>query len=206
MPLSPSELQRSRRELRRTLLARRNAVPTLVAHHAAESAGRHLAASAPFRAAERVAGYVALAGELDPAPLLHAAPGAGKTVYLPRVLDAQHMEFVRWQAGDPLQPGRFGIPEPAPDPTQILAPEALDLVLMPLLGFDAHGNRLGFGGGFYDRAFAFKHDGGACPLLCGYAYAWQETALLTAADWDVRLDAVVTERGMTVFDPNQGSI
>ncbi len=205
MPSFPSDLQKSRYELRRRMLARRNAVPTSVARHAAESAGRHLAASAPFRTAERMAGYVALEGELDPAPLLHAAPGAGKTVYLPRVLDAQHMEFIRWQAGDPLQPGRFGIPEPAPDPTRILAPEALDLVLVPLLGFDAHGNRLGFGGGFYDRAFAFKHEGYACPLLCGYAYAWQETALLTAADWDVRLDAVVTERGMTVFDPNRGS-
>jgi 5-formyltetrahydrofolate cyclo-ligase len=205
MPSSPSNLQRSRRELRHKVLARRNAVPALVARHAAESAGRHLAASAPFRAAEHVAGYVALAGELDPAPLLHTALGTGKAVYLPCVLHAQRMEFVRWQASDPLQPNRFGILEPTPDPTRMLAPEVLDLVLVPLLGFDAHGNRLGFGGGYYDRTFAFKHDGSACPLLCGYAYAWQETAALKAADWDVRLDAVVTERGMTVFDPHRDS-
>lgn len=147
-----------------------------------------------------MAAYAALAGELDPAPLIDAAFQAGKAVYLPRILDTQRMEFVRWQMGEPLQPNRFGIPEPLPGATDILAPEALDLVLVPLLGFDAHGNRLGFGAGFYDRAFAFKRDGRTRPTLCGYAYAWQQTPPLTAAEWDVGLDAVVTERGITTFN------
>ncbi|MGA7966548.1 MAG: 5-formyltetrahydrofolate cyclo-ligase [Gammaproteobacteria bacterium] len=199
MSSSPSQLKRTRSALRRELLARRNALPAAVIRESS-AAARHLAASAPFHAAECVAAYAALAGELDPAPLINAAFEAGKTVYLPRVLDAQRMEFVRWQTGDPLQPNRFGIPEPAPDATRILAPEALDLVLVPLLGFDAHGNRLGFGAGFYDRAFAFKRDGRTRPTLCGYAYAWQQTPPLITAEWDVALDVVVTERGITTFN------
>jgi len=194
---SSSHLERARHVLRRELLARRNAMSDGEAQAAA--AARHLAASPAFRSAARLAGYVALGGELDPAPLIEIACAAGKAVYLPRVLDAQHMEFTRWRPGERLHENRFGIPEPASDPTQVLAPEMLDLVLVPLLGFDSRGNRLGFGAGYYDRAFAFKQAKSTRPLLCGYAYAWQETPLLETADWDVALDAVATEQGMTHF-------
>ncbi|MGH8127958.1 MAG: 5-formyltetrahydrofolate cyclo-ligase [Gammaproteobacteria bacterium] len=200
MSSSPSQLERARCALRREFLARRNALPATVIHESSTATARHLAASAPFLTAECVAAYVALDSELDPVPLIDAAFEAGKTVYLPRVLDAQRMEFVRWQAGEPLQPNRFGIPEPTPDATHILAPETLDLVLVPLLAFDTKGNRLGFGAGFYDRTFAFKRDGRARPTLCGYAYTWQQTSSLPAAEWDVALDAVATERGTMTFD------
>ena len=197
---SLTELEHSRHELRRELLARRNAMPTAEARKAALEAARQLAASPGFRSAVRVAGYVALEHELDPAPVVQAALNAGKAVYLPRVLDSVHMEFVRWRAGEPLHANRFGIPEPAADPDRVLAPEDLDLALVPLLGFDGRGNRLGFGAGFYDRAFAFRRVDRAPPLLCGCAYAWQETGPLAAADWDVPLDAVVTEHGLRHFD------
>lgn len=188
-----------RHRLRREMLARRNAMPGQEARAAADASARHLAASSAFRSARRFAGYVALDNELDPAPLIEMGFAAGMEIYLPRVLDARHMEFIRWRPGDRLHENRFGIPEPVPDPARLLAPEALDLVLVPLLGFDSRGNRLGFGAGYYDRAFAFKQAGGARPLLCGYAYAWQETPSLAAADWDVALDAVATERGVTHF-------
>lgn len=203
MSPSPSRPERVRSTLRRELLARRDALPASVIRESSAAAAHHLAASASFQAAENIAAYVALGGELDPRPLIDTALATGKKVHLPRVLDAQRMEFVRWEAGDPMQPNRFGIPEPAPDATRTLAPEALDLVLVPLLGFDARGNRLGFGAGFYDRAFAFKRDGRARPVLCGYAYAWQQRASLPAAEWDVPLDIIVTERGMTFFDSNR---
>ncbi len=186
--------------LRRDLLERRNAMSATEARTAAEEVAGHVAASSEFRSAGRVAGYIALEHELDPAPLVRAALAAGKAVYLPRVLDSARMEFTRWQAGEPLHANRFGIPEPAADPDRVLAPEDLDLVLVPLLGFDGRGNRLGFGAGFYDRAFAFRRQARARPLLCGCAYAWQETGPLVAADWDVPLDAVATERGLKHFD------
>lgn len=206
MSLSPPspELERSRRALRSALLARRNAVPGPVAREAAEAATRHLVASGTYRSADRIAAYAGLEGELDPAPLVKAALGAGKALYLPRVLDARHMEFVRWETGQPLRENRFGISEPFPDPERTIAPDELDLVLLPLLGFDAQGNRLGFGAGFYDRAFAFRQRTHTRPVLCGYAYAWQETPMLEAAEWDVALDAVTTEQGVRYFTTRPG--
>lgn len=196
---SSSDPDRTRHKLRREMLARRNAMPGREARTAAEATARHLAATSVFLSAGRIAGYVALDNELDPAPLIELASAAGMEIYLPRVLDACHMEFTRWRPGDRLQENRFGIPEPVSEPAQLLAPEALDLVLVPLLGFDSRGNRLGFGAGYYDRAFAFKQAGSVRPLLCGYAYAWQKVPSLAAADWDVALDAVATERGVTQF-------
>lgn len=75
-----------------------------------------------------------------------------------------------------------------------MAPEQLQLVLMPLLGFDRRGGRLGMGGGYYDRSFAFRHDRPAPPRLVGVGYACQEIPALDVQEWDVGLDAVVTER------------
>jgi len=206
MSLFPSsrEFETPRAALRRELLARRNAVPDPVAREASESAAARVASSRMFHSAVRIAAYAGLAGELDPAPLVSTALGAGKSLYLPRVLDAGHMDFVRWEAGEPLHANRFGILEPLPDSRRTIAPDSLDLVLVPLLGFDARGNRLGFGAGFYDRAFAFKLHGAARPVLCGYAYAWQETSLPEAADWDVPLDAVATEQGLRYFQARAG--
>ena len=77
----------------------------------------------------------------------------------------------------------------------------IDVVLMPLLGFDETGNRLGMGGGFYDRAFAFRGQRSVCrrPLLVGLAYHWQEISGLRAQQWDVPMDAIITDREIRRF-------
>jgi 5-formyltetrahydrofolate cyclo-ligase len=95
---------------------------------------------------------------------------------------------------------RLGIPEPA-DTDASLAPDALDVVLVPLLGFDRRGHRLGFGGGYYDRSFAFLRDveRPAKPLLVGIGYALQEVERVPHEDWDVPLDYVATERELIDF-------
>ena len=67
---------------------------------------------------------------------------------------------------------------------------------MPLLGFDLQLNRLGMGGGYYDRAFAFKRSNAQSPILIGTAFACQQYSALPIADWDIPLDAVITERGL----------
>ena len=88
-------------------------------------------------------------------------------------------------------------------PADLLAPADLDVVLVPLLGFDRRGHRLGFGGGYYDRSFAFlngRTDVGK-PVLVGVAYSTQEIATLDEQPWDVRLDYVATERELIDLTP-----
>lgn len=166
---------------------------------AAQVCAEHLSSSELFRRAGHVAGYASVDRELDPTPLLQLARAAGKSVCLPRVITSTGMEFVDWHAGDLLVSNRFGIPEPVSPDAAVVAPESLDLVLVPLLGFDMQGNRLGFGGGFYDRAFAFRRTRSAPPVLCGYAYDDQRCDTLESAEWDVALDAIVTQAGLHFF-------
>jgi 5-formyltetrahydrofolate cyclo-ligase len=94
-----------------------------------------------------------------------------------------------------VQANRFGIPEPQLPAAQQWQPEALDAVLVPLLAFDRHGNRLGSGAGYYDRSFAFlgTRRPRPAPLLIGVAYAMQEVERLAIEPWDVPLDYIATE-------------
>lgn len=199
MPLLPPDFEATRAELRRRLRERRGSRSPASARDAAAACAGHVEASEAFRQAGHVAGYVAVDRELDPRPLLEKAHAAGKSVYLPRIEGKRGMRFVAWKPDDPLQPNRFGIPEPAAGSGASLEPASLDFVLVPLLGFDGRGNRLGFGGGFYDRAFAFRRERPAPPLLCGYAYADQRCMNLDAAEWDVPLDLAATEKGIESF-------
>ncbi len=97
---------------------------------------------------------------------------------------------------------RFGIPEPCFDPRMCIGPRFLGVVFMPLLGFDQQGNRLGMGGGFYDRALEFKHRAnGTRPLLIGAAFDCQRVEALAINAWDVAMDAVVTESGVRACRP-----
>jgi 5-formyltetrahydrofolate cyclo-ligase len=104
------------------------------------------------------------------------------------------LRFAPWKPGDALASNRFGIPEPDLSPASLLEADALSLVVMPLVGFDDRGNRLGMGGGWYDRSFAFRHERGAPPYLVGAAFAIQQVPAFEAEAWDVRLDAVCTEQ------------
>ena len=106
------------------------------------------------------------------------------------------MHLVRARAYTPLRRGRFGVQQPA---TKARAPlHRLDLILLPLLAFDNHGRRLGTGGGYYDRLIGRRR--AFCrPLLVGYAYSAQLVPELPEDPWDQKLDAVITERGITWF-------
>ncbi|KKO08765.1 hypothetical protein LCGC14_0038840 [marine sediment metagenome] len=105
------------------------------------------------------------------------------------------MLFVRIRPGDRLSYNRWGIPEPRPGLRHIVSPRRLDLVLMPLVGFDDAGNRIGMGKGYYDRTFAFRRRQCSRPTLIGLAHECQQVAEgLTPAVWDVALDALVTAR------------
>ena len=143
----------------------------------------------------RVAGYWASNGELPLNLVIPPLVMRGQQFLLPVIGTGKLLHFAPWQSGDGIQPNRYGIPEPLA-PTELLEPFQLDLVLVPLLGFDRRGNRLGYGGGYYDRSFAFLNEQvrPTEPLLVGVAYAFQELPEVDEEDWDVPLDFIATER------------
>jgi 5-formyltetrahydrofolate cyclo-ligase len=191
LPMSTIDPPLDRRQLRDELRARRRALPPRARLQAADAVAAQLQLLPELSPATRVAGYWAVDGELSLHALMPAiAPGA---YCLPCVQPDRSLLFAPWRLGEPLQANRFGIPEP--DTDLRLAPEQLDVVLVPLVGFDRRGNRLGSGAGFYDRSFAFLRGmpRPARPLLVGIGYAAQEIPRWHAADWDVPLDRIATE-------------
>ena len=120
----------------------------------------------------------------------------GKHCYLPVLhpsLECQ-LWFVEYTPTAVLKPNRFGIPEPDHRQAIRIAPNLLDIVLLPLVGFDRQGGRLGMGGGFYDRTFAFHKGKRNKPYLLGMAHACQEVEALELADWDIPLFGVITDK------------
>ena len=183
------------RTLRKTLRARRRALRPAQQRAAARRLCHKVSASAVFRGARRIALYIAADGEIDPAPICREAWRRGKQVFLPVLHPLLHnrMIFVRYRESDRLLANRFGIAEPA-TLRGAVAPWQLDLVLMPLVAFDAAGNRLGMGGGFYDRSFARNRTPRwpRRPHLCGLAHRLQQVAEVPANAWDVPLARVFT--------------
>ncbi|QNP41509.1 5-formyltetrahydrofolate cyclo-ligase [Lysobacter solisilvae (ex Woo and Kim 2020)] len=181
-----------RRQLRQELRANRRALPAAQRIAAADSLARHLLELAFAPRSGYVAGYWAMDGEIG----LHAwqLRLPRECVYcLPVLCEDQRLRFAPWRPGDDLVSNRYGIPEPDVSASSLLDPAQMALVVMPLVGFDSHGNRLGMGGGWYDRSFAFRHEAPAPPFLVGAAFALQQIEAMPAQSWDVRLDAVCTE-------------
>ena len=191
----PTE-QPTRHSLRRQLREARRALSRLEQRQASLGLYRQLAQHPSFRRARHIALYLANDGEIDPQPLLRAAQRRGKHTYLPVLASwpRTHMRMQRLLPGERLQRNRFGIAEPRPNRARQRPLWALDLLLLPLVGFDEQGGRLGMGGGFYDRSLAYRqrrtHLLG--PRLFGLAHECQKVACLPLASWDVPLHGVIT--------------
>lgn len=189
---------RDRQTLRRELRASRRALTPLQQRQASQRLFRQLAQHPLFRRSHHIAFYLANDGEIDPYPLLCLAQRLGKQCYLPVVSGwpSQRMRFQRLQPSQRWERNRFGIQEPVSNPSLQTDPWRLSLVLMPLVGFDQDGNRLGMGGGFYDRAFSYRqrHKKLSRPTLLGLAHACQEVTQLPAAAWDIPLDGIVSDQ------------
>lgn len=186
-----------RKTLRAELRARRRSLSPTQQAQASAWVLRHLTKLPPFMRAQHVALYMANDGELDPQVIATQLWKMGKHCYLPvlRPDKDRHLWFVEIQPDTPLKPNRFGIPEPDHRHHHKLPAHLLDVVLMPLVGFDRTGARLGMGGGFYDSTFAFKQQKPqGKPYLMGLAHACQEVESLTTASWDIPLFAVVTDK------------
>jgi 5-formyltetrahydrofolate cyclo-ligase len=192
-----ASLSAARRSLRARLNARRRQLSAAERAHVAERVARNVDRALHVQGHWRIAAYAALPWELDAAPLIALAESRGCRIYLPRI-DRQHtsrrMRFVEMHGRS--RCNRLGITEPEGAAT--IGARWLDVVFLPLVGFDRRGVRLGTGGGFYDRAFAFRQLRSLwhAPRLIGLAYAFQELESISAAAHDVLMDAVVTEEGI----------
>ncbi len=185
---TPKQIRRQLRTLRSTLSAEQR-------EQAAAQLSIRVATLKVFQEAQHIAGYLAFDGEMDPERLLQQALAAGKTVYLPILMGKAPMRFAPYRSGDPLVPNYFGIPEPQVPKERLLSPQGLDLVLTPLVAFDESGTRMGMGGGFYDRSFAFLNHPGhpPKPQLLGLAYELQKLPALNRQPWDIPLHSIATE-------------
>jgi 5-formyltetrahydrofolate cyclo-ligase len=177
-----------KRELRAAMRATRKRLAGLDAG-AADRAADQAGALPPGRI---VAVYSAIGSELDVEALSHALVRAGRQLCLPVVIERDApMIFRRWLPGEPLELDEAGVPAPFPL-AEVVDP---DLILTPLLAFDARGSRLGQGGGYYDRTFAARPE----VTRIGFAYSGQEIQDLPVEPHDIRLHGVLTETGYRPF-------
>jgi 5-formyltetrahydrofolate cyclo-ligase len=189
-----------KRQLRKELRARRRALTpadhTLRSNLAASSITR----LAQFKSGARVAVYLPFDRETNPAALLVAARRRGIRIFVPVITDLRHRRIRFFPLTGRTQRGTFGISVPHRNgrPTP---PRWLDLIVVPLVGVDPSGRRLGMGLGFYDRAFAFRRARNCWmgPRLVGLAFDCQRVDEAFADVWDVRLDALATESGVRHF-------
>jgi len=183
-----------RQQLRQQLRANRRALSEAEQTQAANTLLDILRRHPQFINAEHIAVYLPNDGELDPRPLLKLALAQGKKCFLP-VINAKSsdtMAFIQYTRSTLLHTNSFGIQEPSFNAIKAIAPEQLDLVLMPLVGFDEYGGRIGMGGGFYDRCFAFKAQQPATkPRLVGIAHECQRVRKLPMMHWDIYLDDII---------------
>ena len=155
-------------------------------------------ASDAYRSADQLIGYMALSDEVDVTSVLSAASGAGKRVYLPVVDAAGSLSFSRWSPGDEVITSPLGVGEPRStesprdDPT---------ISLIPGRAFDRMGNRLGRGGGYYDRGLVGLEQFG---VTIGIGYFCQLVDMVPVGPQDRRVGGLVTEAGLQLVSDEQG--
>lgn len=185
----PAALRARLRGERRALSAARQRI-------AARNLLRNVLRLAEIRSARNIALYFPNDGEIDPRPLLKRLKRMRKRCYVPLLSELFHNRLWFVPVGARTRANVFGIPEPIAPARARRSARELDLIFLPLVGFDRRGNRIGMGGGFYDRTFAFLlgRDHWRHPKLIGLAHACQEVDALRPAEWDVPLAAIVTDQ------------
>jgi 5-formyltetrahydrofolate cyclo-ligase len=153
---------------------------------------RHLLALPEYARATKIMAFVSLADEVDMLPIIQTALEARKEIYVPKVIRAEHkMLICRLYKMNDLRPGAIGILEP--DPVETIGPAQLDLLLVPGRAFDCHGNRVGRGGGYYDR---FLADPSLRAAIFGIAYDCQFFSDVPHGPGDLPVRFVITESGV----------
>lgn len=182
-----------RQQLRSQMRARRRALSAAAQTRAGIALATHLSQHLWFRQAHHIAFYLPNDGEIDTRPLLQLSWALGKQCYLPVVTDRRQLHFRQVREHTRLVNNRYGIAEP-PQGAPYRPHWLLNLILLPLVAFDPTGNRLGMGGGYYDRTFAsHPHRPRPSGRRLGLAHSCQRVSALTRAHWDIPLHAIATE-------------
>ena len=160
--------------------------------------GQHLLKLTKSTRAQSIACYWPFDGEPDITTACRQWMADGCELALPVVSgnNDHGMQFHAWRSDTNLVENKYGIPEPAD--SVLMQISSFDMLIMPLVGYDRFGNRLGMGLGYYDRHLELLRDS-AAPLRVGVAYSLQEIALIEKNNWDIPLHGVVNEHGWFTF-------
>jgi len=190
---------KNKKILRKALIRKRKGLSSAYQEKASAEIVTHVLDSKYFKNANNIAFYHAVRGEANPEAL--SLFDTGKQFYLPILAPEVNsgLLFSPINANTQYINNQYAIPEPLYDSQKLIKASELDLIIMPLLGFDAHGNRLGMGGGYYDRSLSFKTSTSQAPIIMGFAYDWQKLATITTEPWDIPLDMLASESGITLF-------
>ncbi len=191
-----TDLMAQRNRLRQTLRQRRQALTPQQQEQAAQRLTKKLLLHPAIEQAHTIAYYLANDGEINLMLFAQAIQQQGKRLCLPRLhpFAKKHLLFLKHTLGAPLSANRFGIPEPILALPDVVPITQVDVILLPLVGYDLAHNRLGMGGGFYDRTLALWHQQRhPQTALIGVAHRCQEVSQLPVMPWDVPLDQVLTD-------------
>ncbi|MFT4823504.1 MAG: 5-formyltetrahydrofolate cyclo-ligase [Cryomorphaceae bacterium] len=189
--ISSSESTLSKPQLRTKLRALRRSFSQRKQSEAASLTADHAQTLLQWHSAKKIAIYLNADGELRTGAIIQAALAQNKQIYLPVIGPKRSLSFAQWVVGQSLVPNTLGINEPNASASRCLI-EALDILFLPLVAWDKRGNRLGMGGGYYDRALS----GVSGPAIIGLAHSEQEVETVPRQSWDIVLDAVLTEQGI----------
>lgn len=180
---------------RQTLKHIRSALPAAFQQQASRQICKTITGLDVYRRSRQIGLYHAVRGEVDLHALWEAAPLQGKFCYFPVLKANFGLIFLPATPKTEFKANQYQIAEPDVDESEAIGVEELDLIIMPLLGFDEAGNRLGMGAGYYDRLLADRPK----AFRLGVAYEFQKLAHLEVQPWDIPLNAVVTEKEFYVF-------
>lgn len=190
----------SKEQLRKKFKKQRQQVLPLYKQEAALAAAQILITQNIFKQCTHIACYLPYQNEFNTIPIIENIWLHHKTCYLPILTPEKELLFASYHEGEELQENRYSILEPIK--TETIKAHELELVILPLIAFDAKGNRLGTGGGYYDRTFSFLQSLSKTaprPFLLGLGYALQQINEIPVDVWDIKLDGVLTEKGWQQF-------
>jgi len=182
--------------IRREKRALRQALSPTIQHQHSQALCSQIIREKIYRNAKTIGCYLTNDGEIDPHLIVEHTWFLGKEVYLPILSPLKNqLYFAPYKTNSKLTLNRFNIPEPICKPSQWKTARQLDLLLVPLVAFDVNGNRIGMGGGFYDRSLAhLKHrQYWKKPQLIGLAHECQKVDSLNVENWDIPLGQIITE-------------
>lgn len=186
------DTQANRQQIRQQIRQRRRALTPEQQRQFAQQGADRMMAYPPMVMARTVALFLSFDGELDTQPLIDQLWRAGKRVYLPVLhpFSPGNLLFLHYHPHSELVLNRLRIHEPKLDVRDVLPLSQLDVLIVPLVAFDASGQRLGMGGGFYDRTLQNWQRYRLQPV--GYAHDCQQVEALPTEQWDIPLPAVIT--------------